>query len=188
MSYVYRYIDLSDNEIKYVGVVCRNSENGMETRLQEHLDNDVWLQGKKWKIEYIQVPTKGDALALEGHFIAKYKTDEWYNHAKTTYGLLSFIDDSIFDWKVFKNEIYVPERKIVRSETDAMISNFFKIHDEYAKRLSDVIKSLEKVDKLLEFEIYSIYSKDILLRDKKELQNEMEEYMKFFLNRNVILA
>ena len=66
MNYVYRYIDKADNIIKYIGIVCRDTENALERRIYEHANNDSWCQGKSWKIEYITVPTKNDALLIYG--------------------------------------------------------------------------------------------------------------------------
>ena len=99
MNYVYRYIDTADNIIKYIGIVCRDTENALERRIYEHANNDSWCHGKTWRIEYITVPTKNDAHALEGHFIALYGTNKWYNKAKTTLGLLSFVKND-FEWNV----------------------------------------------------------------------------------------
>ena len=75
MNYIYRYIDTADNIIKYIGIVCRDTENALEKRIYEHSYLDSWCHGKSWKIEYITVPTKNDAHALEGHFIALYGTN-----------------------------------------------------------------------------------------------------------------
>ena len=106
MSYVYRYTDLSDNVIKYVGIVCREGEDALSRRIEEHSYNDSWCFNKTWKIEYIKVPTKNDANALESHFIAKWETHKWFNIKKKHDGLLSFIKCD-FKWIVEKEALFV---------------------------------------------------------------------------------
>ena len=55
MAYVYRYTDLSDGIVKYVGVVWSENRT-LSQRIREHF-NDKWCKGKKWKIEFIKLET-----------------------------------------------------------------------------------------------------------------------------------
>lgn len=104
MPFVYRYIDKADGVVKYVGIVCRNCDNALHKRIKEHFNSDDWAKLFNWRVEYIEVKTKGDAHALEGHLISYYKTYEWFNKAKSDYGLLSFINSNEFDWKLFEKD------------------------------------------------------------------------------------
>lgn len=104
MPYVYKYTDKTDGIVKYVGIVCRQGDNALLKRLKEHSATDNWAISHNWKVEYLEVKTKGDAHALEGHFIAFYKSYEWFNKAKSDYGLLSFVDGNTFEWKEFEQD------------------------------------------------------------------------------------
>ena len=78
MAYVYRYTDLEDLLIKYVGIVYGETRT-LQQRLNEHKNNDAWCKNKNWRIEYFYVNTRTDAECLEAHFIALYKTYNYYN-------------------------------------------------------------------------------------------------------------
>ena len=183
MNYVYRYIDLADNIIKYVGIVCRVSEGGLEQRVKEHFQNDAWSHGIKWRVEYIEVPTKNDAHALETHFITLYDTGKWFNHAKKSSGLLSFVSkDAVFDWKVFANGIYQERHDIAKTKrVDGFIGiNVFPFR--LAEALADTIDCIKIIDDMLEREDYSRYPRERLLEDRDELISHREEFIKVQLS------
>ena len=76
MKYIYRYTDLTDGIIKYVGIVY--SENrSLSQRINEH-KRDYWYSDA-FKVEYIAFEdiSKSDLNALEGHYICVYKTYKW---------------------------------------------------------------------------------------------------------------
>ena len=79
--YVYRYTDLTDNIIKYVGIVWSKNRT-LEQRIKEHYLYDEWCNGKQWKVEYLEIDNKTDCEGLEGHFISLYETNKWYNKGK----------------------------------------------------------------------------------------------------------
>ena len=123
MNYLYRYIDLADNVIKYVGIVCRCTEDALWKRIEEHSKNDMWCFDKTWRIEYIEMPTRNDVYSLESHFIAKWETYKWFNKAKQHFGLLSFIKDD-FEWKVAENELFVCQKEVVKKDK-YMVGDFW---------------------------------------------------------------
>lgn len=102
MAYVYRYIDLNDKKIKYVGIVWSENRT-LSQRLNEHLKSDNWCNNN-YKIEYLKVANRTEAESLESHFIALYKTYKFYNNAKADWGINSFVPDMENDWKEFNNE------------------------------------------------------------------------------------
>ena len=179
MAYVYKYTDLADNIVKYVGIVCRDNESAMELRLKEHIYNDVWMQGKHWRLEYINVATNNDASALEAHFIAKYETAKWYNSTKDKLGLLSFVKDCDFDWQVYKNDIYVTQKEIIRGKEDKILKQVFRTQNLVAEKLSQVTDTIKLIDSLLLAEDYSHYPKEVLLSDRDKLIAESKEYIRF---------
>ena len=99
MAYVYRYTDLKDNKIKYVGIVWSENRT-LAQRLNEHLKLDDWCNNN-YKIEYLKVANRTEAESLESHFIALYKTYKFYNNAKADWGINSFIPDMEDNWIEF---------------------------------------------------------------------------------------
>ena len=178
MNYVYRYIDKADNIIKYIGIVCRDTENALEKRIYEHSYLDSWCHGKSWKIEYITVPTKNDAHALEGHFIALYGTNRWYNNAKTTLGLLSFVKND-FEWVTLYDD-YVSERNEPYNYDDKYsCKESLTLHDKLIENYSNIIHSIKIINLMLNNGVYSIYPKEELVKDLEILQDGKRKYEKY---------
>lgn len=182
MSYVYRYTDLADGIIKYVGIVCRESddESVLLRRFKEHANNDKWCAGKTWRIEYIKVPTRNDAFSLEGHFIAKYNTSNWYNTAKTDLGMLSFLNVD-FEWTVLEDSIYVEPKELKEREVKRIYVEVDRFPDIVAERLAEVSECIRTIDDLLLKECYSRLEKDVLLNDRKELERQKNIFINYQL-------
>ena len=72
MGVVYRYIDLNDDKIKYVGIVWSGNRT-LKQRVEEHFNNDSWCDKGHWRIEYVlrEVNTRTDAEYLEAHYTNK---------------------------------------------------------------------------------------------------------------------
>lgn len=104
MICVYRYIDLNDNIIKYVGVVTGDKVN-LASRIKGH-KSDNWVYGTKWRVEYIEedINTRTDAEMFESHFISLFGTNKWFNKSKANWGVSSFVP-KIGEWSVYKEEI-----------------------------------------------------------------------------------
>lgn len=92
MGYVYRYMDLEDNIIKYVGIVWSDNRT-LQQRIREHERNDSWCRNRKWRIEYIteNINTRTDAEYCEAHYISLFGTDKYYNVKKAGWGVSSFL-------------------------------------------------------------------------------------------------
>ena len=189
MNYVYRYIDLADNIIKYIGIVCRDNadSDSLERRFKEHSNSDWWTMGKTWRVEYIEVPTRNDAHALEGHFIAKYNTGEWYNFSKTHLGLLSFLNTN-FEWKVLLDNVYVKTKDIKGYKEDLVVINVEKFGYLVAEKLAEVRHCLKVVNSFLGTEDYSRFDRKTLLEDKKELEYREEVFTNFQLGAKLRLC
>lgn len=185
MNYVYKYTDLTDGIIKYVGIVCRKSENALQKRIKEHSESDSWLFEKSWKIEYIEVETKNDANALEAHFIAKYGTDEWYNSSKTKLGILTCINDN-FDWKIAEPSLFV-EKKSISKQTNDKYKESISLKEMMGRRLHEIEHSLKIINMLLNAKDYSIYPKEQLIADKEELEKTHKALLDYELSRPVIV-
>lgn len=99
MAIIYRYIDLRDNIIKYVGIVWANNRT-LDDRIREHSANDSWCKGGYWKVEYLNrdIQNRMDAELLEAHYIGKFDTGKWYNTYKSSWGRSTLLDDSNDQW------------------------------------------------------------------------------------------
>lgn len=129
MPFVYRYIDISEDQPKvvYVGKVCRNREEPFEALLarhKEHVLNDDWYKeigGENLTLEYIEVPSSADADILESYYIAKLDSDGLKNKAKR-WGKTHLQIENQFVWKGLAEEFqkkYVElTRDLVEVATD----------------------------------------------------------------------
>ena len=83
MGYVYRYTDLNDNIIKYVGI--SKNKRSLINRITNH-QSDYWYSfSDKWKIEFIDLgevfnaPSRTDMEYFEAHLINLYETGKYGN-------------------------------------------------------------------------------------------------------------
>ena len=93
---VYRYIDTTDNVVKYVGIVHKSK---LEKRLLAHANNDEWALDGCWKVEYFECENRSEAEAFESHLIALYETHKYYNKAKANWGINKYLPDVESWWK-----------------------------------------------------------------------------------------
>lgn len=100
MQCVYRFIDLADGKVKYIGIVFGENRT-LKQRTYEHIRYDKWCENSTWKIEYIEVNSRAEAEALEAHFIAVFNTGEHNNKSKSDWGVNSFFADIQFQWKEY---------------------------------------------------------------------------------------
>lgn len=99
---VYRYIDLIDNKIKYVGIVHKGDING---RMTVH-KQDKWVNDGVWKVQYFECENRSEVEAFESHLIALYQTYKYYNKAKKNWGLNKYLPDVEDRWKDLTEEKY----------------------------------------------------------------------------------
>lgn len=91
---VYRYTDMSDGIIKYVGIVYKGT---IANRHKTHTREDWYIDGQ-FLVEYIVVKNRSEAEAIESHLISLYGTDKYYNKAKAGWGINSFLPTE-YQWK-----------------------------------------------------------------------------------------
>lgn len=141
MGYIYRYTDLEDNIIKYVGIVWSENRT-LEQRIKEHELNDSWCSDKKWKIEYLteNINTRTDAEYLESHYISLYETNKYYNIKKKGWGISSFISDKETEWE---------EYKVIKSDKARNKKQISKL-EIFADRIKDVLRTLSYAIRLLD--------------------------------------
>ena len=93
--YVYTYMDINDDIIKYVGIT-----DNMKRRYNQHLKNDAWCNEEDYIVQYIEVDNQAIAEAYESDLIARYKTYQYYNEAKTGWGTINDLKP-IDEWHIF---------------------------------------------------------------------------------------
>lgn len=130
MGYVYRYTDIADGIVKYVGIVSSENRTLLQ-RVKEHQTYDDWCNGSQWKIEYLEINNKTDCEGLESHFISLYETDKWYNTRKTGWGVSNIY--SMFNWKWEEFE-YSFKKRVARRERNKRIGERF-LSDLYEKSI-----------------------------------------------------
>lgn len=123
---VYRYIDVNDGQIKYIGI-CNNGT--LPGRHRGHM-NDDWFKRGEYVCEYIKLRNQTETEAMESHLISIYGTDKFYNKAKAGWGEASFIDTPLeTEWKIApwydyehfkKNAIESLQSDWLASATDAL--------------------------------------------------------------------
>ena len=98
MYYIYRYTDLRDNIVKYIGITKRK----LKLRVGEHDKQDAWLDNPNyWDIDYFRVKTQSEAEAWEAHLIAVFKTNLWYNKEKADWGKIASFEDIPISWTMY---------------------------------------------------------------------------------------
>ena len=125
MAYIYRYTDLRDGIIKYVGIVWSPGRT-LEDRLANHM-SEQWFKESEYKIEYIEegINTRTDAEYFEAHYISKYGTHKYYNKGKAGWGESEYLPDRENDWKEV-SIIRKRHREIVSTLVDEV---FFDSHE-----------------------------------------------------------
>ena len=120
MAVVYRYTDLHDEIIKYVGIVWSGNRT-LADRIKEHSANDEWCKDGCWKIEYLEknIKSRIDAELLEAHYISKFGTGEFFNKSKSTWGKSDLLDDLDENW--------IEYTVVGNTPVSDMISNYDKM-------------------------------------------------------------
>ena len=168
---IYRYTDLSDNTIKYIGIITSTSKKRcLEERLREHAKVDEWSIGN-FCVDFFVVSNKTDAEAYEAHLISLYKTYNCFNKAKANWGVSDFLPNPKWTHYVTYNGKFQMDinRKII--ENDAR-----HIHEKEIQRKNYNIWYSEAR------QAWSVYVFDRLKRrrvsrkDKNELINYLSKY------------
>ena len=107
--YLYKMVDISDDIVKYIGIVYKDGKS-VKQRIIEHLHYDDWCKERKWRVYWIELNSRTDCEFLESHFISYYKTYNYFNTGKCTWGETSLPIDTYFTWNrepvVFSREMF----------------------------------------------------------------------------------
>ena len=166
MAYVYRYTDLEDLLTKYVGIVYGETRT-LQQRLNEHKNNDAWCKNKNWRIEYFYVNTRTDAECLEAHFIALYKTYNYYNTLKKEWGICSFLPIGI-QWNIYSEDFSEMDKLKTENKTLKETNNYL------LKKVKQLKYDLKEQNRQLK---YARKNMQYNIDDKKvdEICNKIEE-------------
>lgn len=111
---VYRYTDVEDETIKYVGIVRKGM---LSRRIHEHEISDDWCKGRNWYVEYFECDTQSEVEAFEAHLISLYHTDRFFNIKKAGWGINKYLPDVEKWWKpalLPKYEDYETMRAVIK--------------------------------------------------------------------------
>lgn len=96
MGKVYRYVDLQDFSVKYVGIVYDSDR--IKRRIEEHIKD--FDERKTYRVDILDLECERiDLEYLEAHFISLYNAE--YNKRKRNYGVSVFIPNLEALWKPF---------------------------------------------------------------------------------------
>lgn len=87
MFAIYRYIDVDDMITKYVGIIIGGN---ISDRHYNHICVDDWCTARM-QLKYIILNSISEATAFESHFIAYYKTYNYFNKNKANWGINRFL-------------------------------------------------------------------------------------------------
>ena len=151
-AYVYKYTDLNDNKVKYIGIVYGQTRK-LTDRLIEH-EKDYWFDSSdNWLIEYIELDNRSVAESYESHLISFYKTYEYYNICKNNWGVNKFLPEP--NWICFDKRLYEIEKKYSKLQ-----SKYSLLKQKY-ENLIDEIKDYKNA---LDTGDYSLI-KEIVIRE-----------------------
>lgn len=181
-GYVYKYTDLNDNIIKYVGIVWSPNRT-LKQRVNEHFKYDSWCKNKKWKIEYIEknINTRTDAEYFEAHYVSLFHTDKWYNEKKSGWGISSYLPTRE-DWIIYDDVCTANTDDIKRlyAEKEKTTDELNELNCQIEKKKNELkmltninsvnikdnsnkknIKRYYSVEEMLDFYYYFKYNSDI---------------------------
>lgn len=146
MGVVYRYTDLSDGIIKYVGIVWSDNRT-LKQRVDEHFRNDDWCKGRKWKVEFLKrnINSRTDAELFESHYISEYATDKYYNIKKSGWGKSDLINSKNEEWELYQ----------VGNEENSVIFTNDYIDDIYD---SDIVRNFHLQNEDITVEVPLFYT------------------------------
>lgn len=120
---VYRYTNINNGKIEYVGIVTYGS---LPNRHKTHC-REEWYKNGTFLFEYIEVATKSEAEAIESHLISLYDSEFLHNKSKVGWGLNSYLPNE-YEW--------IPVIPTVEEIADDM---FFKYRFTYESKKYDNI-------------------------------------------------
>jgi hypothetical protein len=179
MAYVYRYIDLEDNIVKYVGIVWGENRT-LYQRINEHKLYDDWTINKNFKIEYTKtnIKTRTDAEYFEAHYISLYKTDKWFNKSKSGWGVSTFLlSHNEEEWVEYKENDFKKEKKrktneVKKSKTENRDNKNY--YNEYMKKLYEY--NLQTKDFINEYILNGLNKEKIIISN-----NRIKELFNYYL-------
>lgn len=193
MAKIYRYIDMRDNFIKYVGIVYGENRT-LEQRHKEHLKKDIWCD-ENFKVQYLDVPinSRSEAEALEAHFISLYQTGSWYNKSKSNWGQSSFVPKfNERDWQNFYYSLTQQDLENINNKRNHLINKNIDnsaINDENVKYISDKLDQLIKANQDLNENIDIIIFGKLLNIEKKvsdSVNETLQNGIRFNFSKEVV--
>lgn len=174
MECIYRYIDLADEIIKYVGVVWGKTRT-LKDRIREHSKED-WCRVRKWRIEYISenIDNRAEAEAFETHYINMFGTGSYYNIRKVGQGINKFLPDRSKDWVEY-NPVGILKNEKIKQNTELKKINC-EIEDIKKQIENKTIEANTLKEKLYDLIDYSLSTQFV----KKQFINRYNPIQKIY--------
>lgn len=169
MGYVYKYTDLDDLQVKYVGIVY-GERRTLRQRIGDHA-REKKFRNKRWKIEFFSadINTRTDAEYYEAHFISLYGTDKWLNKSKAGWGISTVLSREQVVWlewfdgceKHYETQKTLKNNKWAK-EQEELIRELKKEMEEDAREREEREKEWAEHDKKMKMStyFYELFSKD----------------------------
>ena len=193
MGKVYRYIDIRDNFIKYVGIVYGENRT-LEQRHKEHIKNEIWCD-ENFIVQYLDIPVNNrtEAETLESHFISLYGSGKWYNKSKSNWGQSSFLpqfdenDWQELDYVFTSQDIENIKRKRINSNQNNNLLNNEKLNKIIEKLdilIENNINSFESINRLIKYDGLDnkeilIEKLDALIKDNKKMSESVNKIVMY---------
>ena len=193
MAIIYRYVDLYDSQVKYVGIVYAENRS-LEKRVNEHQVNDEWCKKGCWKVEYLnkKIENRTDAEFLESHYISKFGADKYYNKRKCGWGeskLIKDVDDKWSTYKIFKDNHPIKYNlPISVKKACSFAEDIFSITEqifEYEGKKQNLLDLVKSIDEKL---LYLYCRENELKNDESKKKELMQAIMNSSKTIDEVLA
>lgn len=173
MAFVYRYIDLSANEVIYVGKVTKERDIGydpLRRRHEQHM-REEWYKKNADNIvmQFIEVDTHADADIIETWLISQYGTGQLVNISKTGWGE-SKIDlwPMLFGrWRTFQRgcvqgrEALYDAAEMLYKTTEGLEFNVESSLGMFVNMIKDITNEKSKVEKLSRYNEQEMFKRSV---------------------------
>ena len=182
MPYVYRYTDLNDGFVKYIGI--SKNEFTLQRRMKNHpFDSNPMYS---WQKDYFETASQVDAEAWEAHLITEYKTYVWLNKAKSNWGKSEHLDADSIVWKSYGSGEAITGTNTCTEDyrTRFTTKNIFRMASALDKEVMVLKSSAERMEDIQKHALASAIDISGECRTKnKDFANKASELEADFANK-----
>ena len=183
MPYIYRYIDIENEEVVYIGKVQGVNDmwnNPLKKRHNQHKHDEWYKQigNKNLIMQYIELNNHADADILETWLISKYaNTGQLKNKAKTRWGESNLeLSDEVFGkWKTYGKNIALTENAIksemlpliqtLIANSEGLEINITSALNTFNEKVIEISEDIKKSHKFSKIESFETFKRSIKTED-----------------------